>query len=149
MPPRGLRFPWWWLLTSRQGYRKSMQGLFGGFLFCYNAGRWENPNKTGVIVRPKTAVFLVIDDGYALFPSPHGLHFAIRGAYSWAGRSVHTQKGNFFRRKKRAGPRIMRAPGMPRTRTRNTDADHRRKCAPVAVPKSDTNGKTPPRAVAV
>lgn len=111
-------------------------------MFCYNAGRWENPNKTGVIVRPKTAVFLVFDDGYALFPSPHGLHFASRGAYSWAGRSVHTQQRDFSAEKTGRASHYARARYAQDAPT-TTHPQRRTQNAPpmAAVPNLDTNRK--------
>lgn len=36
-PLRGLRIPWWWLLTSRQEYRKTQAVLFGTIRVWYNA----------------------------------------------------------------------------------------------------------------
>ena len=146
MPPRGYRFPWWWLLTSRQGYRKSMQELFGGFCFCYNAGRHGKRNKPGVIVCSKTAVFrirAVVTCSQVPRPLPTS---RVRGSYSWAGRVVHTQGGIFFGEKLGRFSRIMRAGALPgHGYVPRAQITHTKRASGAAVSELGTIGKTPPR----
>ena len=144
MPPRGYRFPWWWLLTSRQRHRKTVQELFDGFWLCYNTGRQGKRNKLGVIVCSKTEVFrirAVVTCSQVPRPLPTP---QTKGAYSWAGLVVHTQ-GEIFSGKKPANSLALCAP----VRSQDTAAYHGRRSRTqnahpmAAVSKLDT--KHPPQ----
>lgn len=140
MPPRGYRFPWWWLLTSRQGYRKSMQGLFGGFCFCYNACRQGKCCKTGVIVCSKSAGFPGSERRRRVPRHPAPIRTHRLGGLTAGRGTLSTRNRIFFGEKSGRFSRIMRV-GAPTGHGCEPRAQitHTKRAPVVAVSELGTN----------
>ena len=135
MPPRGHRITWWWLLTSRQGCRKTTVGLFGGFLFCYNTSKKRKAQQKGCDCALKKGGFSFAWHCLRALCIPPPSVFGNEGCLQLGGEVRSHAAAGFFRGKKWCGLALCArqvCPGHGRkARTRITGANARRWRCPI------------------